>query len=150
MESTNENENENKNEEVVNDVVIADVVVEVDAEVVAEVVKVPAQKKTIAKQKPVRGPHTITENNRDVLDVNQIVVKNIFRKKSLTIHHIQRVLNELGYTSVNVDPDGFYGDGTLDAVRSYQAQTKNDVTGVLTKEQLTVLFEHDDSAVVPE
>ena len=149
-----ENKIENENEEVVVDVVIADVVVEVDAEVVAEVVKevvkVPAQKKTIAKQKPVRGPHTITENNRDVLDVNQIVVKNIFRKKSLTIHHIQRVLNELGYTSVNADPDGFYGDGTLDAVRAYQAQTKNDVTGVLTKEQLTLLFEHDDSAVVPE
>lgn len=150
MENENENENESTNEDVVNDIVIADIAVEVVADVVADVVKVPAPKKTTGKSKMIRGQHTITDNFRDTLHFDQVIIKNVFRKKSLTIHHIQRVLNDLGYTSVNADPDGFYGDGTLDAVRTYQAQTKNDVTGVLTKEQLTLLFEHDDSAVVPE
>ena len=57
---------------------------------------------------------------RDDVFLTQIVYKNTRHKKSLTVHHLQARLNELGYASAAADPDGYYGDHTVKAVRAFQ------------------------------
>lgn len=143
------NEINEMNNEVADEVAdnVAELTTPVDDEKVEVETPVVASKKSSTK-KVAKGTHTVTTGLRDELIPSHVVVKNIFRKKSLTVHHIQRILIELGYTEADIDPDGFYGDGTIEAVKKWQAHTKNEITGIITEPQLRTLIEFDDSTFI--
>lgn len=68
--------------------------------------------------------------------------------KSLSVHHIQRRLAERGHSSVFRDRDGFWREGTTDALNDYVEAQKLDGSDRLAV--LKSLFENDDNVEVVE
>lgn len=68
--------------------------------------------------------------------------------KSLSVHHIQRRLAERGFGDVYRDRDGFWREGTTDALRAFQ-----EALGLQDADRVTVLrslFENDDNVEIVE
>lgn len=84
----------------------------------------------------------------DPVYVSSIVYKNLYSRKSLSVHHLQRRLAELGYESARKDKDGWFGDNTVAAVKSYQADKKLPVNGEITYGLLTKIFAGDPNVEV--
>lgn len=85
----------------------------------------------------------VSGNEVDDVSLSALVYKNHLNKKSLSVHHLQRRLNELGYTTAFLDKDGWLGDGTKIAVEQFR-QDKNLVgSGLIDMETLKVIFEGD-------
>lgn len=69
-------------------------------------------------------------------------------RKSLTVLHLQRRLEEEGFSEAASAPGGRYETLTTRAVQAYQASIKADPTGVLTREQFAELFKDDPNVTV--
>jgi hypothetical protein len=89
----------------------------------------------------------VSGEKTDNVSLASCVIKNKFARKSLSVHHVQRRLEELGYKDAAADRDGWYGDLTMKAVKDYQAAEGLEASGVVNMETLNSLF-HDDPNVV--
>lgn len=56
----------------------------------------------------------------DNVFLSKCVYENKFERKSLTIHHLQRRLEELGYRDAASDRDGWMGSLTLRSINKFQ------------------------------
>jgi len=78
----------------------------------------------------------------DVMLAN-CVYKNVYARKSLTVHHLQRRLIELGYKDADADKDGWLGDETVASIKKFQADRGMDATGSVDADTFIKIFEGD-------
>ena len=81
-------------------------------------------------------------------DVDNVILanciyKNVYARKSLTVHHLQRRLIELGYKDADADKDGWLGDETVASIKEFQADKGMDVTGSVDADTFIKIFEGD-------
>jgi hypothetical protein len=93
-------------------------------------------------------PIAVSGDEVDTVKLSVCIYKNIYNKKSLTIHHVQRRLVELGYGEAGGDLDGFYGDLTKNAVSSFQKDKGIEGDGLMDEQTFTSLFAGDPNVVV--
>ena len=125
---------------------------EVDPEVVVEAPKVIVDPKSkgampiptamVALPEPA-GPAVVSDGLVDSVYLSKAIYRNTLARKSLTVHHLQRRLNELGYSVAYGDKDGWYGDGTQMAIDSFRADRKIKATGQIDKKTFLAIFEND-------
>jgi peptidoglycan hydrolase-like protein with peptidoglycan-binding domain len=97
---------------------------------------------------PVPTRHVIGSADTDTVYLDKCVYKNMYAKKSLTVHHLQRRLNELGYTDAYSDKDGWYGDLTKSAVASFQAANNLEGDGLMNAATFSAIFAGDANVTV--
>lgn len=140
------------------EVAIVDVTeVAVDTAVDTDAVKSEEPKQT-AKQKhapakvaaaPVASRYAVVGGGEtDAVMLSRCVFKNPAARKSLTVHHLQRRLTELGYREADADKDGWYGDLTRNAVAAFQRDRKLDGDGLMTEQTLLAIFNGDLNVTV--
>lgn len=86
----------------------------------------------------------------DEVSLSKIVYKNEVARKSLSVHHLQRRLNELGFTDAYKDRDGYFGLHTRNAIAKFQEANKIHPTGEISRELLDLLFTGDPNVVIGE
>jgi hypothetical protein len=86
----------------------------------------------------------------DTVKLSAIVYKNLYAKKSLSVHHLQRRLGELGYAEALSDKDGWFGDRTKLALARFQSSKKVGADGVPDLATLKKLFAGDPNVEVAE
>ncbi len=84
----------------------------------------------------------------DEIYLSRIVYRNMAAKKSLSVHHLQRRLNDLGYTEAYADKDGFYGDLTKNSVEAFQKDHDLLVTGIVDQGTMAEIFDGDPNVTV--
>jgi peptidoglycan hydrolase-like protein with peptidoglycan-binding domain len=89
------------------------------------------------------GPAVVGYGLVDEVYLDKIVYKNLYARKSLSVHHMQRRLAELGYVEAAADKDGYYGDMTKSAVAKFQAENNLNGDGTVDAETFTLLFTGD-------
>jgi hypothetical protein len=94
------------------------------------------------------GPAVVSNNIVDDVVLSAIIFKNIYSRKSLSVHHMQRRLAELGYSVAALDKDGFYGDRTKEALAAFQANKQLPGDGNVDPATLTALFDGDPNVRV--
>jgi len=77
---------------------------------------------------PMPVAHAAVTGDVDEVLLSKCVYENKFERKSLTIHHIQRRLEELGYKDVIGDRDGWLGELTMMSVNQFQQDKGLEVT----------------------
>ena len=92
--------------------------------------------------------HAVSGEDVDDVILANCVYKNVYARKSLTVHHLQRRLIELGYKDADADKDGWLGDETVAAIKNFQASKGLDVTGSVDATTLTKIFEGDHNVKV--
>lgn len=121
-------------EEIIDTGIIEEPIIEAPVEVVEEpVVEVPVVEEPAAPAQPEHIPAAtptptakpvegVVVSGKDVDEVYlaKCVYKNKFERKSLTIHHLQRRLAELGYPDAASDKDGYLGDLTQLSIEKFQ------------------------------
>lgn len=96
----------------------------------------------VAAQQPKASQAVSGEDVDDVMLAN-CVYKNVYARKSLTVHHLQRRLIELGYKDADADKDGWLGDETVASIKKFQADKGMDVTGSVDADTFIKIFEGD-------
>lgn len=139
MDSENTEQPEENTEEIVasEDVTSAPVAVEAPVEV-----EVPS----------ARGA-AVTKEGIDPVLLSVCIYKNPAARKSLSVHHLQRRLNELGYHDAYGDKDGWYGDLTRTAVAAYQKDNGLVVDGregLMDEATLKKIFAGDQNVFIAE
>jgi len=127
-----------------------------NAEAVAEVVTAEEPvaapvAETEAVQAPAPAPKAqknapkvaVSGADKDDVLLSKCVFKNVYSRKSLTIHHVQRRLAELGYRDAGSDKDGWYGDKTKSAVAAFQKDRKLGESGIIDAATLEAIFDGD-------
>lgn len=94
------------------------------------------------------GPAVVSTNSQDVVRVSAIVYRNDLARKSLSVHHLQRRLVELGFTDAGRDKDGYFADHTRSALAAFQNSVGFDPDGEVSLAVLTKLFDGDPNVVV--
>lgn len=94
------------------------------------------------------GPAVVGLGVVDEVFLDKCIYKNIYNRKSLTIHHLQRRLYELGYIVALKDKDGYYGDLTKSAVAQFQADRGLVGDGLITAESFELIFANDPNVKV--
>ena len=89
------------------------------------------------------GPAVVSDGLVDPVFLSKAIYRNNLARKSLTVHHLQRRLNELGYSVAYGDKDGWYGDGTQMAIDSFRADKKIEATGQIDKDTFLAIFKND-------
>jgi hypothetical protein len=133
--------------------------IEVDAPVeVIEVVEVEPEQVIVDEPTPEPTPepvvveqpkeshqvsHAVSGEDVDDVILANCVYKNVYARKSLTVHHLQRRLIELGYKDADADKDGWLGDETVASIKDFQADKGMDVTGSVDADTFTKIFEGD-------
>lgn len=85
----------------------------------------------------------------DEVYLSKCVYENKFERKSLTIHHLQRRLEELGYKDVVGDRDGWLGELTMLSVNKFQEDRGLDVTDKsIDANTFTMIFSGDTNVNV--
>ena len=99
---------------------------------------------------PVAAPsrHVVTDGDADPVYLSACVYQNKYNKKSLTIHHVQRRLVDLGYNDAVGDRDGWYGELTALAVKAFQKDKGLEATGLMNEETFAKLFQGDANVEV--
>lgn len=105
-------------------------------------------KTTNAGRQPSPKGQTVSGGDRDEVRLASCVFKNTFARKTLSVYHVQRRLNELGYKDAYTDKSGWYGDLTMKAVREYQAANGLAGDGVIDQATLDHLFSDDPNVIV--
>lgn len=100
------------------------------------------------KYEAPRATAVVGNGETDDVLLSAIRYKNMARQKSLSVHHLQRRLNDKGYTEAYADKDGFYGDLTRDGVTRYQEENNLDATGIVDWATLEKLFEGDPNVTI--
>ena len=113
------------------------VVQEVVAEVVAEAQAVYAERSAV-----------VSGADKDEVLLSACVYKNMYARKSLSVHHLQRRLAVLGYHNADADKDGWYGDLTLDAVAAFQSDKNLNGDGQMNAATLEAIFTGDPHCIV--
>jgi hypothetical protein len=108
--------------------------------------------KAKVREEDTVATHVVGLGDKDEVILGQCVYKNMYARKSLTVHHLQRRLAELGYGDASADLDGWYGDLTKESVRQYQGDNKLEATGVMDADTFKRIFKGDPNVkvVVPE
>ena len=88
-------------------------------------------------------PSVVSGKEVDDVSLSALVYKNQLNKKSLSVHHLQRRLNELGYTTAFLDKDGWLGDGTKIAIEQFRKDRDLLGTDLIDAETLQALFSED-------
>ena len=86
--------------------------------------------------------------DKDEVRLSACVYKNMYARKSLSVHHLQRRLAVLGYNNAAADKDGWYGDLTHAAVASFQADKNLDGAGHMNAATLEAIFAGDPYCTV--
>lgn len=103
--------------------------------------EIPAE---IKHRRPKEEPVVIAGGgDKDTVFLSQCVFKNQLRRKSLTVHHLQRRLGDLGFIDAVADLDGYYGDLTKSSVEQFQASKNYPVTGLVDKKTFSAIFRND-------
>jgi peptidoglycan hydrolase-like protein with peptidoglycan-binding domain len=89
------------------------------------------------------GPAVVGNDRTDQVRLDSCIYKNIHARKSLTIHHLQRRLAELGYTEASHDKDGWYGDYTKNAIISFQSNNGFTPNGIVDAATFLAIFDGD-------
>ena len=110
-----------------------------------EPVPAPAPK---AKAKPAPVSHVVTNADADPVYLASCVYQNKYARKSLTVHHLQRRLVELGYNDAEGDKDGWYGELTALSVSAYQKDCGLESTGMMDADTFTKVFAGDSKVEV--
>jgi hypothetical protein len=114
---------------------------EPEPEPVPEVKPIPVVDKPAEK-------HVVGTGDTDDVYLAKCVYKNIYERKSLTIHHLQRRLEELGYKDVIGDKDGWLGDLTMMSVEKFQKDKGLAATGKVDADTFKKIFEGDTNVNV--
>jgi len=77
---------------------------------------------------PMPAANAAVTGDVDEVLLSKCVYENKFERKSLTIHHLQRRLEELGYKDVIGDRDGWLGELTMMSVNQFQKDRGMEVT----------------------
>ena len=101
----------------------------------------PAKPKASSRQ-------AVSGNDKDDVFLSNCVYKNVYARKSLTVHHVQRRLTDLGYKEAYADKDGWLGDLTKLAITNFQKDKGLNATGTMDADTFTKLFEGDDNVNV--
>jgi hypothetical protein len=109
--------------------------------VVPEVEPIPVVAKPAEK-------HVVGTGDTDDVYLAKCVYKNIYERKSLTIHHLQRRLEELGYKDVVGDKDGWLGELTMMSVEKFQKDKGLAATGKVDADTFSKIFEGDTNVNV--
>ena len=112
-----------------------------------EPVVVPEVVPTLVVDTPTEK-HVIGTGDTDDVYLAKCVYKNIYERKSLTIHHLQRRLEELGYNDVVGDKDGWLGELTKIAIEKFQGDKGLAATGTVDAETFRKIFEGDTNVNV--
>lgn len=124
------------------------VITEAEVEVEAEEVITSSASETYVPVAPPTVYSVVSADSVDSVSVSAIVYKNIFQKKSLSVHHLQRRLAEWGYIIANVDKDGYFGEPTRDAILAFQMAHGFVVTGEADMATVQAIFEGDTNVRV--
>jgi hypothetical protein len=144
-------ENENIEEVAAPEEVAVAVEVEEPIAIVEEPTPAPVEPEPMPAPTPVEEPQpqpaaanaAVTGSSDDVY-LSKCVYENKFERKSLTIHHIQRRLEELGYKDVVGDRDGWLGELTMMSVNQFQQDKGLDVTDkTIDEATFTAIFAGD-------
>ncbi len=108
---------------------------------------VPEVKPAPVVAKPT-GNHVVGKGDADDVYLAKCVYKNMYERKSLTIHHLQRRLEELGYKDVVGDKDGWLGDLTMMSVEKFQKDKGLAATGKVDADTFRKIFEGDSNVNV--
>lgn len=112
-------------------------------------VVVPKAKATATTSPEAQRPGVIVSGKSlDEVLLKQCIYKNIFSRKSLSVHHLQRRLGELGFRDALSEVDGWYGDLTRHAVQEFQRANKLDVTLDMNQETLVSIFKGDPHVIL--
>jgi hypothetical protein len=114
---------------------------EPEPEPVPEVKPIPVVTKPAEK-------HVVGTGDTDDVYLAKCVYKNIYERKSLTIHHLQRRLEELGYKDVVGDKDGWLGELTMMSVEKFQKDKGLAATGKVDADTFSKIFEGDTNVNV--
>lgn len=98
--------------------------------------------------KPAPARHVVTHAAKDPVYLSACVYMNKLNKKSLTVHHLQRRLVELGYNDAVGDKDGYYGELTHKAVASFQKDNRIEATGLMNEKTMKAIFNDDPNVEV--
>jgi peptidoglycan hydrolase-like protein with peptidoglycan-binding domain len=97
---------------------------------------------------PAASNAVVSGELTDTVSLSKCVYKNSFARKSLTVHHVQRRLVELGYKVADADKDGWYGDMTKLAVSQFQADNNLEGDGLINASTFQELFAGDHNVTV--
>ena len=95
-----------------------------------------------------KATEAVSGNGVDEVLLANCIYKNAFARKSLSVHHLQRRLVELGFKDADADKDGWLGDETVSAIKKFQASKGLDATGSVDATTLTKIFEGDHNVRV--
>jgi hypothetical protein len=132
----------------------------VPVEVVEEEVLAPVEPEQVIVEEPTPEPtpepvvveqpkasrqaiHAVSGEDVDDVILANCIYKNVYARKSLTVHHLQRRLVELGYKDADADKDGWLGDETVASIKKFQADKGMDVTGSVDTDTFIKIFEGD-------
>jgi hypothetical protein len=118
-----------------------------EPEVIPEVVPEPVHIEEPKAHKPMAN-QSVSGNGVDEVLLANCIYKNVYARKSLSVHHLQRRLIELGFKDADADKDGWLGDETVAAIKNFQASKGLDVTGSVDATTLTKIFEGDHNVQV--
>lgn len=89
------------------------------------------------------APVIVSGKTADDVYLSRCIYKNKYERKSLTVHHLQRRLNELGYKDAYTDKDGWFGELTKLAVENFQKDRGLKVTGLVDERTFKNIFDGD-------
>lgn len=134
------------------DAVLDDATIEQHTDPVEEVVVVEAEVAPVVENQHSFAPPSeyavVGLGAVDEVSLSKLVYKNLLSKKSLSVHHVQRRLNERGYSDAFLDKDGYYGDHTKSAMAQFQKDSNIEGDGMPDLVTLVALFENDNNVVV--
>ena len=104
--------------------------------------------KAAPKLQEPAASHVVSGNETDNVLLSSCVYENMYACKSLTVHHLQRRLVELGHSAAGLDKDGYYGDLTRVAVAEFQAKEGFESTGVVDGPTMEAVFKGDPNVKV--
>lgn len=110
----------------------------------APVVAAPA----VSQDAPPSAYAVVSGEDQDPVYLKRCVYKDLTRKKSLSVHHVQRRLAEWGYPNANLDKDGYYGDHTVAAVQQFQNDHGLEGDGMMNSSTLKAIFSGDPNVRV--
>lgn len=117
----------------------------IEAEIETPVVDIPA----VAVETPVPSAPKAAVSGADTDEVYlaNCVYKNTAARKSLTVHHLQRRLAELGYNEAMTDKDGWLGDETKVAIEKFQKLEGLEPNGIVDEATFLAIFKGDMNVV---
>jgi peptidoglycan hydrolase-like protein with peptidoglycan-binding domain len=107
-----------------------------------------AKPKAAPKLQEPAVSHVVSGNETDEVRLSACVYENMYARKSLSVHHVQRRLVELGYPDGGTDKDGWYSEMTKLAVAQFQKDSGFAGEGLMDDTTLRALFDGDSNVTV--